>query len=372
MGTEVIQVDPDADYSDAVSRAVDVLCGGGLVAFPTETVYGLAARADRKRSIERLRSLKSRTGDQPFTVHIGSPDEVERFVPGLAGPAWRLAHRGWPGPLTLILPFDVGAAQAAVGLDDVGIRAIAADGSIGLRCPDHPLASSLLRAVDAPVVASSANPSGEAPPFSHDGVPEELHRGIDLLIAAGPTKHAKSSTIVRADETSFTVVREGVYDEPTIRRLATLRILFVCTGNTCRSPMAAALAEQVLAKRLGCEVCELARRGVVVESAGTCGGGGAAADSAISVMARRSLDVSGHRSRLLSHELVEQADHVFAMAHTHKDAVQGMVPSVADRVVLLLEDEDLGDPIGGSEKEYEKCAMIIERALQSRMQEVTI
>jgi len=114
----------------------------------------------------------------------------------------------------------------------------------------------------------------------------------------------------------------------------------------------------------------LARRGVLIESAGTCGGMGGASPHALTVMARRGLDLSDHVSVGVSREIIQQADHVFTMTRSHRQVILDMAPSAEDRVALLLNDEDVQDPHGGSEDDYELCASKIEKGLRARLQEV--
>jgi L-threonylcarbamoyladenylate synthase len=372
MGTEVLQIDGDGDLARAVGAAVKTLARGGLVVLPTETVYGVAARADLLEAVERLRKVKARRDGDPFTIHIGAPEEAKRYVPHLGRVAQRLMRKGWPGPLTLILPTRIEDAPIS---RERGVSASfpsAPDQTVGLRCPDHPLAGAVLRAVGAPVVASSANRADQPPPRTAAAALEQLNGDVDLLIDAGPTKYSKPSTIVRLEGDACQVVRAGVYDEQMIRDLAALRILFVCTGNTCRSPMAAAIAKRMLAQRLQCQLAELERRHVIVDSAGTAGGAAGAADNAIAVLNRRGLDISGHRSKPLTPELIERADHVFVMTRAHHDAVIRAAPSAADRASLLLADEELADPFGGSQEQYEHCAQAIEKAMAERIKEVML
>lgn len=371
--TEVIKVDPNVGGADAARRAADILTRGGLVVFPTETVYGVAARADLPSAMERLRRLKSRKPEQAFTFHLGSRDDASQYVPGLTGLARRLIRKTWPGPLTLI--FDVDDSEPPPILRDIdpGIATgLLYKNTIGLRCPEDPIAGATLRGVGAPVVAASANPAGMPPPSTADEVLRTLDGQIDLLVDAGRTKYAKPSTIVRLIGTSYKVIREGVYDSGIVDRMAVLQLLFVCTGNTCRTPMAAAMARKIISERLGCEIEDLPNRGIEVWSAGTAGGYGAASAHASAVMARRGIDVSEHLSRALTPEMVRQADHVFAMTESHRRTILDMVPSSEGSVELLLEGEDVVDPIGGSEKDYERCARVIEKGLQARLQEVDL
>jgi protein-tyrosine phosphatase len=372
MGTEVIKVTADAGFVEAVRVASEALLRGGLVAFPTETVYGVGARADLPDAMARLRELKSRTDGKPFTVHVAQRRDVDQYVPGLSGLAERLVRKAFPGPLTLLLTADLVGARVLEGRDPRVADELASDGVIGVRCPDDPVASRILAAVPHPVVASSANLAGQSPPYSGDAALDDLDGRVDVLIDTGGTRYAKASTIVRVDGDRYEIVREGVYEERMIRQWALLRILFVCTGNTCRSPMAAAIARRLLAERIGCHPDDLEARGIVLESAGTFGGAGAASEHAVTVVAKRGGDLSDHRSRALSPEMLRSADHVFAMTRAHRDAALSMEPSVADRVSVLAGDMDINDPAGGSLQDYQAAADAIERALRVRLEEVSL
>lgn len=375
MNTHVIRMHATSVDRGVLERAGEVLRSGGLVAFPTETVYGVAARADQPAAVARLRELKQRAAEKAFTVHIAYRDEAANFVPNLGGMAARLARKGWPGPLTLIVPVaDPSSASVIAGRSDAGEAesAIYYNKSVGLRCPDDPVAFEILRRAEGPVVAASANRGGEPPALSGTAAMTALGGDVDLLVDTGETRYARPSTIVRVDGDRFEVVREGVYDRGIIERLATIRILFVCTGNTCRSPMAAGLAQNILAERLGCGIEGLEDRRIVVESAGISGGAGTAADNAMKVMARRGVDLSSHYSRALTADMANQSDYIFVMTRAHREAVARMAPVAAERVQLLLADEDLSDPLGGDESDYERCAASIERALRERLQEVVL
>lgn len=373
METEVLSVDRRAESKDAARRAQEVLSGGGLVAFPTETVYGLAASVTSPSAIERLRSLKSRPGARPFTVHIGSPEEAARFAPELPAMAGRMIRKGWPGPLTLVLSVsEPASAPVMQDLNGAALGAIYYNDTVGLRCPDDPVAKEFLDAVEAPVVAASANLAGQAPPTSGADVLRELAGRVDLLLDAGPTKYAKASTIVRVSGSTYELVREGVYDARIIKAFSTVRLLLVCTGNTCRSPMAAALTRQLLAERMTLEVSALEEHGVVVASAGTAGGRGGASPHAATVMGQRGLDLAGHQSAALTPELIHQADYIFVMTRSHRDVVLNMVPSATRRVELLLDGRDVQDPIGGTEAEYEECARILQEGIKARLREVIV
>lgn len=372
MGTEVIKVTADGGFAEAVRVASEALLRGGVVAFPTETVYGVGARADLPAAMVRLRRLKSRTDGKPFTVHLAQRGDIEQYAPKLSGLAARLVRKAFPGPLTLLLTADLAGAPVLVGRDARVADELVSEGVIGLRCPDDPVASRILAAVPHPVVASSANLAGRPAPYSGEAVLEDLGGQVDVLIDAGATRYARPSTIVRVDGDRYELVRDGVYEERSIRQWAMLRILFVCTGNTCRSPMGAAIARRMLAERVGCHPDDLEVRGIVIESAGTSGGFGGASEHALTVVASQGGDLSGHRSRALSAEMLRSADYVFAMTQTHRDVAAAMEPSAADRIVMLAEDRDINDPAGGSLKDYQVAADAIERALRVRLEEVVL
>jgi protein-tyrosine phosphatase len=192
------------------------------------------------------------------------------------------------------------------------------------------------------------------------------------VLDGGPTRLAAPSTIVRVNGAGWTIVREGVYDERALQRMVAVNVLLVCTGNTCRSPMAAALFEHALRDRLGGDAGALAENNITVTSAGVAAGSGARpSDHAIEVMAQRGIDVSGHRSRALSLELINRADYIFVMTQGHLDSVVQMAPSARERCRLLC-DQDVEDPIGGSAEVYAACAGQLEAGVRARLNEVDL
>ncbi|MCK4602680.1 MAG: threonylcarbamoyl-AMP synthase [Phycisphaerae bacterium] len=365
MDTRVIKVGSGKKAAAAAKAGARALKAGRLVGFATETVYGIGAVATKSAAIERLRELKSRPG-RPFSVHIARPKDVSRYVRDIPADAARLIAKAWPGPVTLLL--ETGGRLADKKLHKAGLyETLCAEDVIGLRCPDNVVCSRMLAAVNEPVVAPSANRAGKASPRDADDVLKAFDGKIDLLIDSGPTRLGKDSTIVRFGPDGWKIVRKGIYDERMIHKFLQRRFIFVCTGNTCRSPIAAGLAKKFLAEKFDCTVGDLRARGIEIVSAGVFAASGAKPTPEAAYAARLlGADISRHRSRKLTTELINSADMVFCMTGFHVEEVRRLSPSVAkENVALLAKGEDIADPIGGEADVYRKTAGRIQRAVKS-------
>jgi len=193
-----------------VTRAVDALRAGGLVAFPTETVYGLGADAANPRALERLFTVKGRPKDHPVIVHVARAAQLDDLAAEVPDIAHALAAACWPGPLTLVVRrrHDRVAAEATGGLDTVGIRV-----------PDHPLALELLDAFDAGVAAPSANRFGRVSPTTAQHVRDDLNGDVDVVLDGGPCTVGVESTIVDVTGREPTVLRVGGVSEERLAEL---------------------------------------------------------------------------------------------------------------------------------------------------------
>ncbi len=371
--TQVIRVRKDARYGDAVQEAVRRVRDGGLIVFPTETVYGVGCNAAHDEAWERLCRLKQRVDGTPFTVHIGRPEHAEAYVPALSPLARRMMKKGWPGPLTLI--FDVPDIAAARVVHESGgtLARLYHDGTIGLRCPDHHFAADFLTGAEVPIVAASANRAGRPAPQDADAALAQLEGDVDLVIDDGPARYRKASTIVRITERGYTLQRTGVLDERMVRKLAGLSILMVCSGNTCRSPMAEAIGRRLLAERLGVREETLADMGFSVRSAGVNAAHGMGASAgAIEACRRRGLDLSRHVSRGLDIGMIHEADHIWVMCRHHYDSVTAMVPSAKDRARLIGGEVEVDDPVGQPDDIYETCAARLAEFVSARLKEIEL
>jgi protein-tyrosine phosphatase len=239
------------DLRDVIHRTVACLAQGGVVGLATETVYGFAACALDERSVARVRRLGTAEASRPLTLLLKGPEEVTDWVPGINEVARRLAWRLWPGPVTLVFPRAMadGLYQRLPG----GVqRLISPSGDIALRSPSHPIVRDVLRLLPAPLVNVAAATPGHPVPATAE--PLRGLAGVDMVIDAGPTRYQQSATVVRIDPDGWSIERAGVVDAATLMQTSSLIILFVCTGNTSRSPMAEAICKVLLARRLGCTV----------------------------------------------------------------------------------------------------------------------
>ena len=373
MPPVVINLRKADDSRDVVHRAVQTLAEGKLVVFPTETVYGLAASARRADGVRRIYEAKGRSQQAPLALAIRSVEDALDYAPALGVKAQRLARRCWPGPITLVVKHG-GDESLLRQLPEEVRQAVAPNGEVGLRVPAHSVVLDVLHMLAGPIALTSANLSGEPDAVTAEEAIRSLGSHVGLVIDDGPCRYGQPSTVVRARDDSYECLREGVVPASALERLASMLIVVVCTGNTCRSPMAEALLRKLLAEKLGCAIEEVEQRGILVSSAGVSAApGSGAAPEAIATMRQRGLDLSRHESQPLSEKLVRQADVIFALTNAHRQAIVRRWPEASTRTLLVQPDNsDIEDPIGGPAEVYEQCALQIEDALRRRVQELKL
>lgn len=366
MPPVVIDLRSAEDTRDVVHRAVQALVEGQLVAFPTETVYGIAASGLCEEAVARVSEIRHPSPDRPLTLAVKSIDDALDYVPKMSPLARRLARRCWPGPATLVLPNNC-EDSVVHSLPAKVHSAVCPNDYVSLRVPAHETILEVLRLVPGPVVLTSANRQGEPPAITAEAVVESLGDAVHLIVDDGRSRYGQSSTVVRVDGRRFETLREGVVPPATLERLASFMVVMVCTGNTCRSPMAEAMFRKLLADRLGCQVSEVGDRGVLVMSAGIAAMLGArAAAEGVQIMAQRGLDLTEHETHPLTEQLVRHADLILTMTRTHRQAILSQWPDAADRTKLLARDRsDIADPIGGPLEMYERCAAQLEEHLKA-------
>jgi protein-tyrosine phosphatase len=352
--TDVLQIPPTGGSRADLRRVVESLAAGKIVALPDETGYLLCASPLAEEPVARLGEIAD---DQPVLLMLPHPEAAPDFIPPHAWSeqAQRLTRRCWPGPVIL---------ETSGGLDGTLARELpdalqSAVASRGLRlgCSAQPFLSAVAQNVPWPLLAVRPEVVINAEVAPAEALQGAFGAALDLIVDAGPPKYSDRSTVARVGSSGCEVVEEGIVGQRTLSQLAGQIVVFVCTGNTCRSPMAEGMFRKMLADHLQCAEEDLTDRGFVILSAGLATTPGMpASPDAVELLREDGIDLTVHHSQSATSDLLWVADHVVTMTQSHRDSIAARMPDIVPRVRLLSPDgSDVCDPFGGTRHDYERC-----------------
>lgn len=357
---------------DTVLRAADALRAGKLVGLPTETVFGIAASMTQASGMQSLKDALEIKGHPGWVIHIPSAASVAGFVSHVPSLARRLIRRLWPGPVSIQLPVDhADVERLASRLGRQTAAEAMVEGFLTFRCTEIELTRDILHSSGEPVTVVGVT-THQRVDVAED-LPKSLLQKLSVVVAGPAPRYKNPSTLVRIAGHHLEVVREGAIAERVIRRLEDMVIVFVCSGNTCRSPMAAGLATRILSETLHIPIAELPNAHVLVRSAGVHAARGMpAAPEAVKIAGEMGADIHQHRSVPLTDDLLRRADMIYTMTQAHRDEIISHAPLMAEKTFTLDPDGDIEDPIGKGEQVYRRTAQRIEKLIRNRVAELEL
>ena len=380
--TKILDWRKTEDPRDVIHTAVQALAEGHLVAFPNDGHYMVAASGLRPQSIEKMSHLlgSDRQSFQPRAfLMMRSVNELLDYCPSASEVAIRIAQRCWPGPVDLI--FQDGHPGSLIGSLPEATRELilTEQGWFGVSSPRHEAFSQVARLTAGPLVLMPAlrSPSSlvqeqekRHQEMRHPGKsreidsailanePSQVSEEVAFVIDSGSIDRVGVSTIVRVEGSRCEILREGLMTAENLSSSTSFTILIVCTGNTCRSPMAESLLKDKLKQQVDSMTIRVVSAGVSAQP------GGPASEGAVLAIKERGLSLDDHQSRSISQGLLERSDLILTMTSNHRQAILSRWPHVSSKIFSLAPaGTDVSDPYGGPIEAYRKCADRIDQCL---------
>jgi protein-tyrosine-phosphatase/tRNA A37 threonylcarbamoyladenosine synthetase subunit TsaC/SUA5/YrdC len=361
------------DPRDIVHIVVQALVEGKLVVLPAETAYHVFASGLKPEAVANLmRMVEAKQVCRP-SIFLRAAAEVMDYCPDLSRVAARIVHRGWPGPLVLELPVVSEATHSDRVATEHGAvverslasclrpevrRALVLEGNyLPQRVAAHEAIRHAMRLLPGPLVAAPLCLADGRPICMGEQVLKHCGQEITAFVDDGATHYGGLSTSLRIAGNQCSVTSQGVLEGENLYRLGQFIVLLVCTGNTCRSPMAETLLRDKLKKRFPNQYAGNVEPAHVASAGLSAFPGGPASSEAVNVMKSRGLNLNAHQSRPVTERALRHADLVLTMTSSHRAAIIDRIPEMADKIHLLSgTNSDVSDPFGGSESVYSACA----------------